>query len=176
MICRLYPLLILLSIGTIFFILGFLALFRIRREIKRSATVTSTTGIISPGEGQRSLLWDQQQGFNNAVVKEGAARLELLMVNNIYNLVISQSETETVLINHGLILGSNWCFFHLVHGPGGSFHWLSILLVHSDFEFWSPQSHHRLPAQKYTNAVRCPSRQVGSIPAARKLIIIVDVF
>jgi len=73
----LYPLLTLLSIGTLFFILGFLALFRIRRAIKRSSTITSTTEMISAG-GQRSLLWDQQHE-TNLVARSGAARLELLM-------------------------------------------------------------------------------------------------
>ncbi|ODM92101.1 Frizzled-1 [Orchesella cincta] len=72
------PLVVLVCIGMFFFSLGFLALFRIRQEIKRSSTVTSAADKISTG-GQRSLLWDQHQDLNNAVVRAGAARLELLM-------------------------------------------------------------------------------------------------
>lgn len=80
-----YPLIVLGLIGTMFFCLGFLALFRIRQEIKRSSTVTSAVDKISTG-GQRSLLWDQQQDqLNNTVRTQGnvraESRLELLMVS-----------------------------------------------------------------------------------------------
>jgi hypothetical protein len=71
---------VLIAIGTLFFILGFLALCRIRQEIKRSSTVTSSGSDKVFVGGQRSLLWDQQnQDINNAG-RAGAARLEILMV------------------------------------------------------------------------------------------------
>jgi len=71
-----YPLLVLLIIGTLLFISGFFALFRIRREIKRSTTISSTTEMIG---GQRSLLWDQNHEIQNTIARAGAARLEILM-------------------------------------------------------------------------------------------------
>jgi hypothetical protein len=80
-IYRMYPLMLLIAIGTIFFLMGFLALFRIRREIKRSSTVTSTgSDKVFTSGGQRSLLWDQSQEISNNVIRAGAARLEILMV------------------------------------------------------------------------------------------------
>ena len=78
LICRFYPLLFLLIIGTVFFLSGFFALFRIRREIKRSTTISSTTEMIG---GQRSLLWDQSNEVQKSIARAGAARLEILMVN-----------------------------------------------------------------------------------------------
>jgi len=79
---RMYPLMILIAIGTLFFIMGFLALFRIRREIKRSSTVTSTgSDKVFTSGGQRSLLWDQSHEISNNVIRAGAARLEILMVS-----------------------------------------------------------------------------------------------
>lgn len=74
---------VLIAVGTMFFIMGFLALCRIRQEIQRSATVTSNgsdRGFVGGG-GQRSLLWDQpHQDLSNAVIRADTARLEILMV------------------------------------------------------------------------------------------------
>ncbi|OXA60000.1 frizzled-1 [Folsomia candida] len=59
-----FPLIALIVIGTIFFVLGFFGLFRIRGEIKRSSTIMSTASdkvFVGSAGGQRSLLgWDQQ--------------------------------------------------------------------------------------------------------------------